>query len=133
MARVAAGISERLRMLSQHQVSVESPAHLVGDFHLEHDSLGQREIPDHAYYGVQTQRAMENFAISGVFVSNFEHLVEGLAMQRRLRHWQISNWEFSTREKDKRSAVPVTNFWTANCGSISPSTCFRAEPEHQPT
>ena len=32
---------------------------------LEKDSLGQREVPFHAYYGIQTQRAVENYPISG--------------------------------------------------------------------
>ena len=31
----------------------------------EHDFLGELEIPDEAYYGVQTMRAMENFQITG--------------------------------------------------------------------
>ncbi|GIV01073.1 MAG: class II fumarate hydratase [Actinomycetota bacterium] len=34
-------------------------------FRIERDSLGAREIPDSAYYGVQTLRAVENFPISG--------------------------------------------------------------------
>ena len=54
---------------------VESPAYLKGDVRFEHDSLGEREIPDRAYYGVQTLRAMENFPISGVYVKNFEHMI----------------------------------------------------------
>lgn len=32
---------------------------------VEKDSLGEVEIPEHAYYGVQTQRAVLNFPISG--------------------------------------------------------------------
>lgn len=32
---------------------------------LEHDFLGELELPDDAYYGVQTLRAMENFKITG--------------------------------------------------------------------
>jgi aspartate ammonia-lyase len=32
---------------------------------VEKDSLGQREVPAGAYYGIQTQRAIENYAISG--------------------------------------------------------------------
>jgi aspartate ammonia-lyase len=32
---------------------------------LEKDSLGQREVLIHAYYGIQTQRAVENYPISG--------------------------------------------------------------------
>lgn len=31
----------------------------------EHDFLGEMEIPDDVYYGVQTMRAMENFRITG--------------------------------------------------------------------
>src|SRR5712692_1149113 len=31
----------------------------------EIDSLGPREVPDGAYYGIQTQRAIDNFPISG--------------------------------------------------------------------
>ena len=34
----------------------------------EHDFLGNRELPDHVYYGAQTLRATENFPISGVFL-----------------------------------------------------------------
>jgi aspartate ammonia-lyase len=32
----------------------------------ERDSLGEREVPAAAYYGIQTQRAVENFPISGL-------------------------------------------------------------------
>ena len=32
----------------------------------EKDSLGERQIPAEAYYGIQTDRAVENFPISGL-------------------------------------------------------------------
>ncbi|MCZ7530056.1 MAG: class II fumarate hydratase [Acidimicrobiia bacterium] len=32
---------------------------------IEKDSMGDVEVPDHAYWGAQTQRAVENFPISG--------------------------------------------------------------------
>ena len=32
---------------------------------MEKDSLGQREVPFDAYYGIQTQRAIDNYPISG--------------------------------------------------------------------
>ena len=32
---------------------------------MEKDSLGQREVPAKAYYGIQTQRAIDNYPISG--------------------------------------------------------------------
>lgn len=33
---------------------------------IESDSMGDRTIPDHVYYGIQTLRAIENFPISGI-------------------------------------------------------------------
>ena len=32
----------------------------------ERDSLGEKEVPTEAYYGIQTQRAVENFPVSGL-------------------------------------------------------------------
>ncbi|MEA5513243.1 aspartate ammonia-lyase [Nodularia sp. UHCC 0506] len=36
------------------------------DFRIERDSMGDRQIPSSAYYGIQTLRAVENFQISGI-------------------------------------------------------------------
>jgi fumarate hydratase class II len=36
------------------------------DFRLEKDSLGEIKVPKNAYWGAQTQRAVENFPISGI-------------------------------------------------------------------
>jgi aspartate ammonia-lyase len=36
------------------------------DFRIERDSMGDRQIPSSAYYGIQTLRATENFPISGI-------------------------------------------------------------------
>jgi fumarate hydratase class II len=38
---------------------------LMSDFRFEIDSMGQVRVPAQAYYGAQTQRAVENFPISG--------------------------------------------------------------------
>ncbi len=83
VARVAVGVNRRMRLLSDQLFANKQDSGQVSGFRLEHDSLGQREISNQAYYGVQTLRAMENFAISGVFVRNFEHLIEGLAMVKK--------------------------------------------------
>ena len=37
----------------------------------EHDFLGELEIPDNAYYGVQTMRAMENFRLQAILPIRF--------------------------------------------------------------
>lgn len=48
---------------------------------IEHDLLGNKEVPMDAYYGVQTLRAIENFAgISGRHISHFPNYVKALAM-----------------------------------------------------
>ncbi len=36
------------------------------EFRVERDSMGERQIPRSAYYGIQTLRAIENFPISGI-------------------------------------------------------------------
>jgi aspartate ammonia-lyase len=48
-------------------------------FRLEHDLLGDRQVPADAYYGVHTLRATENFQISGTPISAFPELVIALA------------------------------------------------------
>lgn len=35
-------------------------------FRIERDSLGEKAVPGGAYYGIQTQRAVENFPVSGL-------------------------------------------------------------------
>jgi fumarate hydratase class II len=37
----------------------------MDQFRIEHDTMGQVRLPAQAYYGAQTQRAVENFPISG--------------------------------------------------------------------
>jgi fumarate hydratase class II len=36
------------------------------DYRIEHDSMGEMRVPREALYGAQTQRAVENFPISGL-------------------------------------------------------------------
>ena len=35
------------------------------EYRTEHDTMGEVRLPKEAYYGAQTQRAVENFPISG--------------------------------------------------------------------
>ncbi|MFZ4299941.1 class II fumarate hydratase [Streptomyces cinereoruber] len=37
----------------------------AGDFRIEHDSMGEVRVPSHAKWRAQTQRAVENFPVSG--------------------------------------------------------------------
>lgn len=46
---------------------------------LETDLLGEKQIPDSAYWGIHTLRAIENFPISGVPIGHYRSLVRALA------------------------------------------------------
>ena len=46
---------------------------------LEHDFLGEMEIPANIYYGIQTMRALENFYVSGQPISTFPDFIRALA------------------------------------------------------
>ena len=58
----------------QQAGSVEGPA-----VRHERDSLGEREVPKAAYYGIHTLRAVENFPITGIAISHYPDLVRALA------------------------------------------------------
>src|ERR1700722_13520439 len=45
----------------------------------EHDLLGDRDLPQDAYYGVHTLRAVENFPITGTPISIYPDLIKALA------------------------------------------------------
>src|SRR5262249_8584157 len=83
VARVAQRISDRLRAASELLAGQREAAPEIASYRTEHDSLGEREIPNNAYYGVQTVRALENFAISGVPLRNFAHFVDALAYVKK--------------------------------------------------
>ncbi|NTU55038.1 MAG: aspartate ammonia-lyase, partial [Anaerolineales bacterium] len=46
---------------------------------IEHDLLGDHPVPNEAYYGVHTARALENFPISNIPISTYPSLVKALA------------------------------------------------------
>ncbi len=61
-------------MSSQSPSQSQSPA-----TRLEHDLLGEREIPAAAYWGIHTLRALENFPISGKPIGAYPDLLRALA------------------------------------------------------
>lgn len=60
----------------------------MSKFRLEHDSMGDIQVPVTALYGAQTQRALDNFAISDLtmplrFIQAVVHLKKAAAMSNR--------------------------------------------------
>jgi aspartate ammonia-lyase len=70
---------------------------------LEHDLLGEREIPDEHYYGIQTLRAVENFAITGIPISHYPRLVNSLAYIKKAA--ALANFELGLLPKEIARAI----------------------------
>ncbi|KII79287.1 aspartate ammonia-lyase [Vibrio renipiscarius] len=50
---------------------------------IEEDLLGQRHVPADAYYGIHTLRAIENFNISNMTISDVPEFVRGMVMTKK--------------------------------------------------
>ena len=80
VGRAARSISQRLKAVDATLVGRgRSLGFGGGRMRMEHDLLGEREVPDEAMYGIQTLRALENFPITGVPLREFPALIEALA------------------------------------------------------
>ncbi len=73
----------------------------MSDFRIEKDSLGDVHVPENAWYAAQTQRALENFPISGIrFPRRF---IEALAIIKAAA--ARANNEIGQLPKDRMDAV----------------------------
>src|SRR5262245_65518849 len=70
---------------------------------IEHDFLGEREVPAAAYYGIQTLRAVENFPLSGIRLSSFPEFVNALAMVKKA--CALANLELGNLDEVKARAI----------------------------
>ena len=70
---------------------------------IENDLLGDLNVPINAYYGVQTQRAIENFHISGVKLSQFPEFIKGLAYVK----WAAAETNFTLGLLDEKLKNPI--------------------------
>lgn len=77
-------------------------------FRVEQDYLGKKKIPSKAYYGVQTERALENFKISGLNIQ--KSLIYSIAIIKKAA--AISNL------KDKRLNKKIANAIIKACDNI---------------
>ncbi len=61
-------------------------------FRNEHDCIGPKEVPENAMYGAQTQRAFENFHITGIPISHYPHIIYALAHIKKRLLSRTINW-----------------------------------------
>jgi len=67
----------------------------------EIDSMGKMVVPDEAYYGAQTQRAVENFQISGIHIPNA--LIRALGMIKRSA--AVVNFNLGLLDEPRKNAI----------------------------
>ncbi|MBK7105066.1 MAG: aspartate ammonia-lyase [Ignavibacteriae bacterium] len=72
-------ISRRMKRTNINAVNI-GDQYESGRTRKEHDLLGERNVPQERYYGVQTLRALENFNISGQSINTFPNLVSALGI-----------------------------------------------------
>lgn len=70
---------------------------------IEHDLIGQMQIPENAYYGIQTARARENFNISKAKLSDFPVFIASLAKVKKAA--ALANYELGILNEAKKDAI----------------------------
>lgn len=68
---------------------------------MECDSIGRKEVPENAYYGVQTVRAVENFSITGLYMH--PELINSIAQIKKAA--AVTNFEVGRLDKKKTDAI----------------------------
>lgn len=101
-SHVAKVISRRMRQANTKAmktiVQYES-----GRTRTEHDLLGDREVPNEYYYGIQTLRALENFDISGITLNFYPVLIEAFAVVKMAA--AMANHELGILDTDIKDAI----------------------------
>ena len=104
----------------------------INEFRIERDSMGEVRVPAQVYYGAQTQRAVENFAISGIgFPVKFIRAL-GLDQIRR-RPGQPEPRVARCSEGREPFAPRRAKLWRDGTTRNSSSIFFKPAPAHRPT
>ena len=70
---------------------------------LEHDLLGDAEVPASAYWGVHTLRAIENYPITGKSIGTYGELVRALALTKQAA--AMANAELGQLDRTRADAI----------------------------
>lgn len=69
----------------------------------ENDPLGDVDVPESAYYGAQTARAIENFQISGISIGHYPEFIRALAMTKKAA--ALTNFQIGDLSESKKDAI----------------------------
>ncbi|NBC08015.1 MAG: aspartate ammonia-lyase, partial [Bacteroidetes bacterium] len=69
----------------------------------ETDLLGDIELPSDLYYGIHTQRAVDNFQVAGRAVGNYRLFIKGLVLTKKACAY--ANKEIGTIPDEKADMI----------------------------
>ncbi|WP_417616112.1 aspartate ammonia-lyase [Oceanisphaera sp.] len=84
-------------------MTIKSATEPPNQTRIEQDLIGEQAVPASAWYGIQTQRAQQNFDITGLPISHFPELVRGLAMVKAAA--ARANHQLGLLTDDKAEAI----------------------------
>ncbi len=118
-SHIASVMSRRMKQSNTRAINA-SAQYESGWTRSEHDLLGTRDVPAEYYYGIQTQRALENFNISGITLNFYPVLIQALAMKWPLQKLTMilgcspNQWQMPFHRR-------VWKLLTVTCITILPS------------
>lgn len=78
-------------------------AHKADSFRQEEDLLGTMDVPDNAYFGIHTLRAVDNFQISRTSLNQIPEFIRGMVMVKKAA--AMANAEVGALPQDKAEAI----------------------------
>ncbi len=72
-------------------------------YRIEHDLLGDAEVPSAAYWGVHSMRAIENYPITGKPIGSYAELVRALALTKQAA--AMANCELGQLDRTRADAI----------------------------
>ncbi|MEK8228341.1 hypothetical protein NKG05_23220 [Oerskovia sp. M15] len=103
----------------------------ASDYRIEHDTMGEVRVPAAALYRAQTQRAVENFPLSGTPLERSH--IEALARVKKAAARANAELGCSTRTSPPPSWPPPTRSPRARTMPTSRSTSSRRAPARRRT
>ncbi len=72
-------------------------------YRVEEDSIGSKNIPKNAYYGIQSERARENFDVSGLELGRYKDFIFAIAVIKKAA--AIANYKVGAIDKSISDAI----------------------------
>jgi aspartate ammonia-lyase len=102
LSNITKVVSRRMRYANAKMLGATTQ-YESGKTRLEHDLLGDRDVPYEYYYGIQTLRALENFNISGITLNFYPDFINSLAIVKMAA--AKANYELGLLPKDIADAI----------------------------